>query len=299
MKISISFDSHIFKNKSKTQIIHSIKDIKNYYKSILINFVKETNFNPEYIDAVIFEKNMTNYGYVEAITNDKNTNFQIHLDDMILLDLTLNPNSTETFMAKSIFQHEIFHCIEIKYLWDNNILPSPNPLDDNFTITTTYNFLYDEAVKIWSEIYAVYNNRKINVMHDMPDVRIDIQNIQLWLSKIKENALKSVDNKIELPSELLQSLHSFWYHLVSMIALYIESGDQILIDDYKNSDDIICSYFDILYNYIKININAYPAWLSEENYLKFGKILMSIISYYDLDFATEDLSDIFILKLRK
>lgn len=298
MQIDISFNSCIFKNKTKQQIIHLIKDIKMYYKSILIGFIKETNFPFESIDAITFEPNMTNYGYVETI-NNKDIKFKIHLDDSILPDLSLNPNSTETFMTKSVVQHEIFHCMEIKYLYDEHILHSPNPLDNNFEITTTYNFLYDEAVKLWSEIYAVYNNRKINVIHEVPDVRLDIQSVQLWLSKISENALKRTDKKIKLPLETLAVLHEFWYHLVSMIALHIESNDQILIDDYKNSNNIISSYFCFVYDYIKINIDAYPIWLNEENYIKFGKCLMSIISYYGLNFSTEDLSDHFVLELHK
>lgn len=299
MQIDISFNSCIFKNKTKPQIIHLIKDIKMYYKSILIRFIKETNFPFESIDTITFKPNMTNYGYVETVDNDKDIKFNIYVDDSILPDLSLNPNSTETFMAKSVVQHEIFHCMEIKYLYDEHILHSPNPLDNNFEITTTYNFLYDEAVKLWSEIYAVYNNRKINVMHEVPDVRSDIQSVQLWLLKLAENTLKRSDKKIKLPLEALKVLHEFWYHLVSMIALHIESNDQILIDDYKNSNDIISSYFDFVYSYIKINIDAYPIWLNEENYIKFGKCLMSIISYYGLKFSTEDLSDNFMLEFHK
>jgi hypothetical protein len=41
---------------------------------------------------------------------------------------------------------------------------------------------------------------------------------------------------------------------------------------------------------------AYPNWLSEEAYIELGRKLFSFIKIHNLWFATDDLSDNFILK---
>lgn len=68
-------------------------------------------------------------------------------------------NSTDTFKAKSIVQHEICHCIEINQWYHGNALNTENSLNENFQINTTYNFLYSEAVNIWPEffVWMTYN----------------------------------------------------------------------------------------------------------------------------------------------
>ena len=78
----------------------------------------------------------------------------------------------------------------------------------------------------------------------------------------------------------------------------MQTNEEILINDFLSSDiPYIKSYFEFIYSYLKTNIREYPNWLSEEDYIHMGKILMFIIKFYGFDFSTEDLSDNFILKV--
>lgn len=297
MRIAFCTDSCLFKNKTKAQIINSIPKYKNYYKTLINEFIKEVGINSKYINAVAFVTNKSSYGTTNYFIKDENIYFEIEITDELLPYISSIQNSTEKFKAKSVIQHELFHCIEIEYLYEHNILSHPNPLDDNFEITTTYNFLYDEAVKLWSEFYAVYNNRSINEWHEIPDVRINIIEINRWFLATKELSQNKVNGEIRMCKDMIKSLHAFWYNMIYMIALYIKSDDSILIEDYIKSDiDFIKEYFEIIYKILKLNIDFYPLWLSEENYIQLGKSLISIMRFYHLDFSTDDLSDNFVLQ---
>ncbi len=299
MQVNFNPNINLFKGKTKAQIIKSVPSYKKYYKPIFDKFIAEINIDSKCLHSVdIIPKKY--YGTVKHFIRDNQIYFIIELAEDILIDIKPIQNSTETFMAKSVFQHEVYHCVEIKNLYESKVLSNPNPLDDEFEMTTTYNFLYDEAVKLWSEFYAVYHNRKINEMHEVPDARIDIKDIHKWLLASLDYVKRSSDNQVKIHSNMFASLHQFWYNMISLIALHICSGEDILIQDYINSESIIIKeYFQHIYLYLETCLRFYPVWLSEENYIKFGKILMSIMKFYHLDFSTEDLSDNFILKYDK
>ncbi len=293
--MQINFDPNInlFKNKTKTQIINTIPSYKKLYKPIFNKFISEIDIDPKCIHSINIIRKKENYGIAEHFIQESRIYFNIKLADDVLLNIRHVQNSTETFMAKSIFQHELFHCVEIKYLYEKCVLQSPNPLDDSFGITTTYNFLYDEAVKLWSEFFACYHNRKINEWHECPDARVDINQLNKWISATKYYLDNHED--IRLCEDMLNFLHKFWYNMISLIAVHLHNHEKILIDDYKNTDyDYISVYFDFVYQYLKTNLDFYPVWLSEENYIKLGKALMKILEINNITYSTDDLSDNFI-----
>jgi len=83
--------------------------------------------------------------------------------------------------------------------------------------------------------------------------------------------------------------------MISLMAVHLHNHEKILIDDYKNSDyDYIPVYFEFIYQYLKTNLDLYPVWLSEENYIKLGKALMKILEINNITYSTDDLSDNFI-----
>jgi len=66
--------------------------------------------------------------------------------------------------------------------------------------------------------------------------------------------------------------------MVSVIAVHLHNHEDILINDYKKEEyNFIDTYFDFIYQYLKANLDFYPIWLSESNYIKLGKALMKIL----------------------
>lgn len=302
MQIHLNPNINLFKNKTKTEIFKLMPKYKKYYKPIFQKFISEINIDIECINSIsvmpIADK--ASYGVTRHFIKDGDIYFNIEISDDVLIYIKYIQDSTEAFKAKSVFQHELFHCVEIKYLYENKKLKSPYPLEDNFEITTTYNFLYDESVKLWSEFYAFYNNRSINWWHEVPDIRIDIKEIHKWLLATREVAMNKKSSEVKMCADMFNSLHEFWYNMISLSALHMQSGENILINDYLKAEiPYIQIYFQTIYDYLKTNITFYPMWLSEENYIKLGRMLMLITRFYGLDFSTEDLSDNFVLKIIK
>ena len=226
---------------------------------------------------------------------DNHIFFIIELSDDIIPYVSNIQNSLDTFKAKSIVQHEICHCIEIKQLYDSSCLGISNPLNDNFRINTTYNFLYSEAINIWSEFFACYHNKKINKWHECPNVEDDLVRLNKWISATKYYI---EDNKdVQLCEEMLKFLHTFWYHMVSLIAVHFHNHETILIADYKNTKyKYVPQYFEYIYQCFKLNLEHYPGWLSEDGYICLGKSLMKILEWNQITFSTNDLSDNFVFK---
>lgn len=300
MKVELNPNSCLFKNKSKAQIIQLISKYQKYYKDVIKQFILDVGIDSKYINSIIAIPNNPTYGTTIPLIKDKEIYFDIEISDELMPYITLVPNTTEKFKAKSVIQHELFHCKEIKYLHDCNALSNPSPSDNNFKITTTYDFLYDEAVNLWSEFYAVYHNRKINEWHEIPYIKPDIQDIDKWFNAMIVVAKSASDNQAKFTKDMLHCLRSFWYHMISLIALHINTNEDLLIEDYITSEPPLFSeYFKHIYSYLKELLGLYPNWLSEENYISFGKTLFSIINYYHFDFSTPDLSDNFILKYAK
>ena len=168
-----------------------------------------------------------------------------------------------------------------------------NPLNENFKINTTYNFLYSEAVNIWSEFFACYNNCKINEWHECPNVEDDIMQLDKWILATKYHL--NNHNDVRLCEDMLKFLHTFWYHMVSLIAVHLHNSEDILINDYKNSKyKYIPPYFEYIYQYFKTNIEYYPTWLSEDNYINLGKSLLKVLEINQITYSTNGLSDNFI-----
>lgn len=295
--MNILFDKNIdlFVNKSDLDIIKKLPSYKKYYKPIFIQYIQELNFDIQYIESIHIMHNKSSYGTTKHNIKDGQISFIIELSDDIIPYVSNVQNSTDTFKAKSIVQHEICHCIEIKQLYDSNALGIENPLNENFKINTTYNYLYEQAVNIWSEFFACYYNRKINEWHECPNVEDDLVQLNKWISATKYYLNGHKD--VQFCEDMLKFLHTFWYHMVSLIAVHLHNHESILITDYKNAKyDYVPQYFDYIYQCLKLNLESYPTWLSEDGYIKMGRSLMKILELNQLDFSTDDLSDNFIFK---
>ncbi len=285
----------LFKRKTDTQIIKSIPQYKQYYKPKFLSLINELSFNENDIKQIHIIHNKPSYGTTIPIVEDGKLQFIIELSDDILIYISNTQNSLEKLKSKSVFQHEICHCIEIKNLFDKSILNVPKLFDDKIPINTTYNFIYSEAVNIWSEFFACYHNRIYNEWHEIPDVKLDIKQLLKWIDATIYLLNDNVD--IRLCEDMMKFMHEFWYHMVSLIAIHLHNNKNLLIDDYLTSGNpTITKYFHYIYNYLKTNIEFYPHWLSEDNYIKFGKALMKILELNGITYSTNDLSDNFIFK---
>ncbi len=295
--MNIRFDKNInlFTNKSDLQIIKELPYYKKHYKPIFVNYTNELNFNVRNIDSIHIIHNKICYGTTKYYIKDNHIIFIIELSDDIIPYVSEKQDSLETFKAKSIVQHEICHCIEIKQLYDRQCLGNENPLNENFKINTTYNFLYSEAVNIWSEFFACYYNRKVNEWHECPNVKNDLIQLNKWISATKYHL--DIHKDVQLCEDMLKFLHGFWYHMVTLIAIHLHNQENILIADYQNTKyKYIPQYFEYIYNYFKMHIEHYPVWLSEDNYIDLGKSLFKILEINKIIFSTNDLSDNFIFK---
>lgn len=293
MNIQFDKDINLFENKNDLDIIKKLPSYKKYYKPIFIQYIQELNFDIQYIELIRIIHNKSSYGTTKHNIKDGQIIFIIELSDDIIPYVSNVQNSTDTFKSKSIVQHEICHCIEIKQLYDSNCLGNENPLNENFKINTTYNFLYEQAVNIWSEFFACYNNRKINEWHECPNVEEDLDQLNKWILATQYHL--NNHNDVRLCEDMLKFLHTFWCHMVSLVAVHLHNSEDILIDDYKNSKyNYIPPYFEYIYQYFKINIEYYPTWLSEDNYINLGKSLLKVLDINQITYSTNDLSDNFI-----
>lgn len=293
MNILFDRDISLFDNQSDLQIINKLPYYKKHYKPIFRNYINELNFDIKNIDSIHIIHNKPSYGTTKHYVKNGQIYFIIELSDEIIPFVSVIQNSLGTFKAKSVVQHEICHCIEIKQLYDSHCLGEENPLNENFKIDTTYNFLYEQAVNIWSEFFACYHNREINEWHECPNIEEDIMQLNKWITAIQYyvNGNKS----ISLCEEMLYFLHQFWYHMVSVIAIHLHNHEDILINEYKNTTyNNIPEYFEFIYQYLKAYLDFYPSWLSEKSYINFGQALMKILELNCVTYSTDDLSDNFI-----
>ena len=188
-------------------------------------------------------------------------------------------------------------------LYTSQKLTSPNPFDDDFPITTTYNYLYDNAMKLWSEFFACYNNYKINKWHQVPYLKADIDQLDKWIQAIGVFIDKSESRKdLKLIVEILDSLHAVWYNMISLMAVYMQNKEPVLLEEFQGcySDYAYTKvYFKSIYDYLSTLIDNYPNWISENSYIEFGKMLLSIFEINNITYSTEDLSDNFIFKKKE
>lgn len=295
MNIQFDKDINLFRNLSDLQIIKKLPNYKRYYKPIFFNYFNELDFDICNIDSIHIVHNEISYGTTMHYIRDNQIYFTIELSDEIIPFVSNVQNSLDTFKAKSIIQHEICHCIEIKQLYDSHRLGSKNPLNKDFKINTTYNFLYEQAVNIWSEFFACYHNRKINEWHECPNIKEDIMQLDKWISATKYYLENHED--VQLCEDMLKFLHSFWYHIVSVIAVHLHNHESILIADYENTEhEYVSQYFKYIYQCFKSALESYPEWVSEDGYIRLGKSLMKILEFNQITYTSSDLSDNFIFK---
>lgn len=101
---------------------------------------------------------------------------------------------------------------------------------------------------------------------------------------------------------MLKDMYKFWYHMVSIIAVYIQNKEPLLRKEFSDMYDefpYLEKYFDLVYTHLNELIQTYPMWISEKEYITIGKILFQILDMNNIVFSTEDLSDNFIFKLRE
>ena len=295
MNILFDKDINLFDNHSYLQVIRKLPYYKKHYKPIFLNFISELNFDSDNIDSIYIMHNKTSYGTNKHYIKENKIYFIIELLDEIIPFVSNTQNSLDTFKAKSIVQHEICHCIEMKQLYDSHCLREENPLNENFRINTTYNFLYEQAVNIWSEFFACCHNRKINDWHECPNVEDDLKQLDKWISATKFYLEKHED--IKLCEDMLYFLHSFWYHMISVIAVYLHNHESILIANYENTEyEYVSQYFTYIYQRFKHALETYPGWVSEDGYISLGKSLMKMLEFNQITYSSDDLSDNFIFK---
>ncbi len=122
---------------------------------------------------------------------------------------------------------------------------------------------------------------------------MDITQLNKWITATQYCLNKN--KSISLCEEMLCFLHQFWYHMASMIAVHLHNQEDMLINDYKSTENnCIPAYFEFIYQYLKAYLDFYPIWLSEDSYIKFGKALMKILELNLITYSTDDLSDNFI-----
>lgn len=302
MEILFNDDICIFNKLTNLEKVKKKPLYRKYFQPILKNWIKEILEDEVRIDSIHIEHNKKTYGTTYPIFKNNCLSFKIVIDDRILLHTSEIQNSTETYKSKSIFQHEMFHCKEIYTLFKSNLLEQPNPLNDNYKINTTYNFLYSEAINLWSEFYACYNNYQINLWHEIPNIEIDLKQIDKWLKATHSFIKESKTGEAKLCKEMLNDIHKFWYHMISIIAVYMNNKEPLLLKEFSDiypEYPYLEDYFKLVYGYLSKLIRTYPEWISEGEYMVFGKILLQILNFNNITFSTEELSDNFVFKLKK
>lgn len=297
MQIILSRNINLFKNKNDLEYIQKIKYYKKYFKPIFLKWINEVGINTDLIVSIVFVANKSSLGSTIYHIENNIINFSIELTDDIIPYICEKQTKTDEYKAKSIFQHELFHCVEIFNLYTSQKLIGLNPFDNNFQITTTYNYLYYNAINLWSEFFACYNNYKINKWHQIPYLKADFEQLDKWMKAIVISIEKSETKNLKLITDIFDSLHTVWYNMISLMAVYMQNKEPILLkefqecySDYTYSQD----YFESIYNYLTKLIVSYPNWISENSYIEFGKMLLSVFEMNNITYSTDNLSDNFV-----
>lgn len=299
MNVHFDNSSCLFKNLKTIDIIKKKPLYRKYYKQIFQIWTDELDISDIIIDTIYIKFQKQSYGTaIPKIANGTMT-FDIELADDIAPYVSSTQNDIDSFKAKSIFQHELFHCREIVNLYSKHVLPNPSPLDDNFRINTTYNFIYCEAVNTWSEFYACYYNYKINKWHEIPNLEDDMCQLNNWVVITNKQLDVSLAKNIYLSEEMLYTLRKFFNHVVSVIAVYLQNKEPILLKEFTDNYikyPYLENYFNMICDKLSQLIDTYPDWLSEDEYILFGKSLLEILHFNNLTYSTDDLSDNFRFK---
>ena len=280
---------------------NNIESFKSQNKLDILNkWIEEIKFDKNLIHSIIFIADKSLYGTTMPNIVNGTINFIIEISDDIVPYICEVQDETDKFIAKSVFQHEIFHFKEILFLYNSNLLPTPNPINDDFPMNTTYNYLYDSAIKLWSEFYACYENYKINPWHEIPNIEIDVNILNKCIIYLSDSIIKY--KEIKMHKEILQYSYTLWYHMVSLMAVYMQNKEPLLLKEFQDcySDyPYTEEYFKSIYGYLLNMIEHYPNWISEDNYIEFGKKLLSIFEINGITYSTNDLSNNFIFKKKE
>lgn len=235
-----------------------------------------------YIENVNIILCKSSYGTTYPKIQHNNITFDIELDSEILSFI-----ESDFLKAKAIFQHEIYHCKDIKNQFENKVF------DENYfsnKIHTTYDFILDLALSTWSEFYATYYSVKNNHWDEKYDIESDIIFINTFIDYIHRNS--RVGYLMKFPNELLYDFRNFTYRCSTMIAFYLNENNEDIVKKYtKKNKNKFPEYFYKILNEYQRKLSSYPNWLEQKEFVNFGKIIFSILSLNQINFSTDDLSD--------
>ena len=276
--MNVQFDNNccLFKNLKPIEVIKKKPLYRKYYKQIFQIWINELDISDIVIDTIYIRSVKKAYGTVIPNISNNNITFNIELSEDISSYVSPSPNDIDSFKVKTVFQHELFHCCEIVNLYSKRVLSSPSPLDNNFHINTTYNFIYSEGVKIWSEFYACYYNYKINKWHEIANLEDDMHQLDNFFAITNSQLEVSSTKNVYLSEEMLYTLRKFFNHVVSLITVYLQNKEPLLLKEFTDNYTkypYLELYFNTVCDYLFKLIETYPNWLSESEYVSFGKHL--------------------------
>ena len=240
----------------------------------------------------------TTQAYTRPIFDKNIVHFQIVISDEIFSNISEYLDTTEKYMTKSIFQHELFHCKEIELLDKGKFIQKYRDLFSNIEIKTSYDFMLISAIKIWSEFYACYQNFKINKWNSVPCLEKEFLLIDNKIHYLKYRMEKDKKLKIAITKNFCNIMFYFWYHMISIIAVYLQEQEKIVIEDFylhENEYPYLSKYFEFICDKLSEYMRNYPKWLSENGYIQFSMELLYILEMNGLAFKNEDLDKGLIL----
>ena len=189
--------------------------------------------------------------------------------------------------SKSIFQHEIYHCKDILVLYKNGIIDKKLL---HSKIHTTYDYVLDLSLKEWSEFYAVYSTVKSNGWYETYTIDLDIESIANVIDEIHANSRKGFS--MQLSKNMLCAIRSFIYDMVTMIGIYLVTGNFDIIRQYTESNEkFVADYFNLILNVLQTKLSKYPEWVNKEQFVALGRNFLNILTLNGILYSTDDLHD--------
>lgn len=267
---------------------------------ILYKWIAEASMSPDSI-LEIRVKNKTcmhrNYAITKPVFDEIEVKFVICIADDVFKKITDFIDPSEVAIIKSIFQHEIFHCKEIKILAEGNYLPNYRKMFEKIEINSAFDFMLVSGIKTWSEFYACYYNMQLNRWYEIPDLEYYFLTINNRIRYYNRKAKKSEDNKVCISKNFCDTLYKFWYHTVSLVAFSQQNYSKTYIEEIYSREEypFLSGYFKYIYNKLPTYIEKYPNWLSESGYIQFTKDLLYILKMNGFIFKNEDIHEGLIL----
>ncbi len=276
--------------------MNNIATITNIIKSVSSQI--DFNFNLIHrINITIYDKSKEYEGIVKILNINDTLAFEIFFQQNVLNDL-LSDNEDKILFAKSIIQHEIFHCKEMSITslhldWKSLYFHKP--------ISTTKLLLLDEAYHQWSEYYAYYNSAKtykkdINLSDYISKSDAALTTLEKYLST------NSNIKDIQINYSFLSDITKFISECIMLIAHYNSTNCKKYETElnYYSKSSLYKNYYPYLKDlchYMNTLYLTFPSWISEAAFIELGYKLFSFIRIHNLTYSTEDLSDNFVLKM--